>query len=159
MKTFTQTISFVAMIALGLAIPGCSPTRVEAAPTPEPPIAGKPARTREAKTSAPVELTFTSSASKGQAVLSLAVRALTDIPSGVARIILPEGIKLLSGQREVEFAAMPANSVHKLVVTVDIPSSGQFQIFAGIDCHISTGIQLHKEAQPLILGQPVSPSN
>jgi len=158
MKTAIRTISIVAMIVMEVVAPGCSPTRVEAASGPEPPAARKPARTREAKISAPVELALTSSASSGTVVLTLAVRALTDIPRGVARIILPDGIKLLSGQREVDFGALAAGSVRELVVTADVPASRQFQIFAGIDCHISSGIQQHKEAQPLYLGPSSSPS-
>ncbi len=34
--------------------------------------------------------------------------------------------------------------------TVDVPQSARGKIFAGVDCHITPGIQLHKEAQPIL---------
>lgn len=97
---------------------------------------------------APVELTFTSApsaANAGAVVLTLTVRALTDIPSGVARVVLPAQIKLLSGQSEIPFGALPKDAERQFSLTVDATASGRFQIFAGVDCHISSGISYTKQ--------------
>jgi hypothetical protein len=137
---------------------------VEASPTPPRRAGNKEifrdsAVAREAKITAPVQLQFTSTpsgagvAGANTVVLTLTVRALTDIPSGVARVVLPAEVKLLSGQREVEFGALRKGDERQFVLTVDATASSQAQIFAGVDCHISSGIQLHKEARPIFLGQ------
>lgn len=168
MKTFIQTMGLVAVTALGALSIGCSTPKVDAAPSP-PRRAGKSifrstATVKEAKITAPVQLSFTSTSSVSGAsaetvVLTLTVRALADIPSGVARVVLPREIKLLSGQREVQFGALQSGEERQFTLTVDAAATGQFQIFAGVDCHISEGIQLHKEAEPLFVGRPPSSPN
>lgn len=168
MKTVIQTVGLVAVTALGAFLIGCSTPKVDAAPNP-PRRAGKSifrstAIAKEAKITAPVQLSFTSASSVSAAsaetvVLTLTVRALDDIPSGVARVVLPREIKLLSGQREMQFGALQKGEERQFALTVDAAATGQFQIFAGVDCHISEGIQLHKEAQPLFVGRAPSSPN
>ena len=74
------------------------------------------------------------------------------------------------GRRETRHEDHPADQAERLdeagkdaerqfSLTVDAPAAGPFQIFAGVDCHISSGIQLHKEAKPILLGQPPSAPN
>lgn len=145
------------MAALGVSVLGCAPAKVDAAPQPPRQTERTAAPVRESKITAPVQLTFTSTpsaAGAGSVVLTLTVRALTDIPSGVARVILPPKLKLLSGQSEVAFGALPKDTERQFTLTVDASAGGPLQIFAGVDCHISSGIQLHKEAKPIWLGQP-----
>lgn len=150
------------MTGVGALVLGCAPAQVDAAPQPPRQVERPTVQSREAKITAPVQLSFTSSPSGGGAgafVLTLTVRALTDLPSGVARVVLPPQIKLLSGEREIAFGALPKDAERQFALTVEASAAGQFQIFAGVDCHISSGIQLHKEAKPLLLGQPPGAPN
>lgn len=158
MNPRTQRAGLVAITALGAFMLGCAPTKVDASPRLDQPVQ-QTAPAKEAKITAPVQLTFTSAGSAGAVVLTLSVRAQTDIPSGVARVILPRQIKVLSGQSEMPFGALPKDAERQFSLTVDASASGRFQIFAGVDCHISSGIQLHKEAQPLFIGQPPGSPN
>jgi hypothetical protein len=135
---------------------------VAAAPAPEQPATGGQAAadplatagTPEAKVSAPVRVALTSSAKSGTAVITLSVQPLSDVARGVSRIVLPPGLKLLSGQTQIELGALKSGVASQHQVTVEIPSTGQFQVFAGVDCHITSGIRLHKAAEALVLGQP-----
>lgn len=157
MRIRIQTMGFMVMTMLGASVLGCAPTKVDAAPPPPAQAERTTARTREGKITAPVELSFASAqsaTSPGAVVLTLTVRALTDIPSGVARVILPPKLKLLSGQSEIPFGSLPKDAERQFSLTVDASATGgPLQIFAGVDCHITSGIQLHKEAQPLLVGQ------
>lgn len=159
MKTVVKTMGLVAMLAMQSVAAGCSPTKVEAAQQSEQPAPHQPTKFRGAKISAPVELTLTSSAGSGTVVITLTVRALSDIPGAVARVVLPSEIKLLSGQREQDLGALKRGAERKLEITVDAAAPGQFEIFAGVDCHITSGIQQHKEARSIVLGQPPSTSS
>ena len=159
MKTVIKTLGLVALLALQSVAAGCSPTKVEAAPGAEQPAPRHVPKTAHAKISAPVELTLTSSANSGTVVVTLTVRALSDIPGAVARVMLPSEIKLLSGQRELDLGPLTKGAERQLTLTVDAAALGQFQIFAGVDCHITLGIQMHKEAKPIFLGQPASTPN
>ena len=170
MKTVIQTLGLVALTALGTVVIGCSTPQGDASPNPPRRAGNKEifrssAVAKEAKITAPVQLSFTaapsapSATSAAPVVLTLTVRALTDIPSGVARVVLPSGVTLISGQPEVEFGALPKGAERQFTLTVDAPASGQSQIFAGVDCHISSGIQLHKEAQPLLVGRQTNSPN
>lgn len=167
-------MGFVVVTGLGMLALGCAPAKVDAAPQAAPQAERTTAQQREGKITAPVQLTFTSApgavntpgaasasspASAGPVVLTLTVRALTDIPSGVARVVLPPQIKLLSGQREMPFGTLAKDAEQKFSLTVEASSAGPLQIFAGVDCHISSGIQLHKEARPIVLGQPPTAPN
>ncbi len=155
-------IGFAAVTVIGGLVLGCAPAQVDAAPQPPRQAERTTGQTREAKITAPVQLTFTSTpsgAGAGPVVLTLTVRALTDLPSGVARFVLPPQIKLLRGPREIPFGALGKDAERQFSLTVDAPAASPFQIFAGVDCHISSGIQLHKEAKPILLGQPPSAPN
>lgn len=166
-KTKTQHMGFVVMTGLGIWVLGCAPAKVDAAPQAAAQVERATAPSREGKITAPVQLTFTSapsaakasSAGEGPVVLTLTVRALTDIPSGVARVVLPPQLKLLDGQREMPFGALAKDAERQFSLTIEVPPAGSFQIFAGVDCHISSGIQLHKEARPIMLGQPPASAN
>jgi hypothetical protein len=113
----------------------------------------------EAKVSAPVRVSLSSSAKAGTVVITLRVLPQADISRGVARIVLPQGIKLLGGRAEVDLGALKNGVASQHQVTVEVPSTGQYQIFAGVDCHITAGIRLHKPAEALMLGQPSPAEN
>lgn len=174
MMTGIQTTGLVALIALGATMLGCSPTPTTTVPSSdeqaEATATSKPGatpgttqaaeKTGEGKTSAPVKVTFTPSAKSGTVVLTLTIEALADIPRGVARIVLPrEGrppqasIRVTKGDLEVDFGAIPRGAVREHKVTLDVPQATRFEIFAGVDCHITSGILLHKEAPPILLGE------
>jgi len=164
MTNITQTLGFLSLMALGIAAPGCSPSRVAAAPAPEQAAAAAAtaqpasdpqamANPAEAKISAPAQVSLTSSAKSGTVVVTLNITPQADIPRGVARIVLPAGVQLVSGQVQGELGALKKGVAIQHQVTVEIPSTGQFQIFAGVDLHITSGIRLHKAAQVLVLGQ------
>lgn len=175
MKTRTQQMGFVVVAGLGVALGvlgglGCAQAKGDAALQSAPPPEGSqqtqrtPPPPRAGKITAPVVLTFTASpdaakAGAGPVVLTLTVRALTDIPSGLARVVLPPQVKLLRGSREVPFGALAKDAEQTFSLTVEALPAGPLQIFAGVDCHITSGIQLHKEAQPIVLGpSPASPN-
>jgi hypothetical protein len=109
--------------------------------------------TPEEKLSAPVEVTLNSSAKSGTVVITLGLKAGADIPRAVSRIVLPPGLKLVSGQTEINIPFLKRGAARDHRVTVAVPSTGEFTIFAGVDCHISSGIVLHKSAPELILGR------
>lgn len=175
MKTLIQTTGLLAVIALPAFSLGCSPAPATTTPSSEqqaadtappkrgatPSSAQPTEKTGEAKTSAPVRVTFTSSAKSGKVVLTLRTEALADIPRVVSRIVLPRagekhaqgGINRIEGELQVDFGAMPRGEVREHQMTVDVPQSARSKIFAGVDCHITSGIQLHKEAQPILLGE------
>lgn len=138
MKTWIRTLGIFSVIALGASAPVGSAAAAE---------------TTEAKVSAPVDVTLTASAKSGTVVITLSLKAKADIPRGVGRIVLPEGVKLVSGQTKLELGALKRGGVSKHEVTVEVPSTGQYRIFAGVDCHITSGILMHKGAHELILGQ------
>jgi hypothetical protein len=144
-----KTLGLVTLIALGGAELGCS-TTAAAQPASDTPVS---ANTNEAKISAPVQVTLTSSAKSGTVVVTLSVQPKTDIPRGVARIVVPAGVKLVSGQAQMDLGPLKSGVAAQHQVTLEVPSTGQFQIFAGVDCHISSGIRLHKAAEALVLGQ------
>lgn len=166
MKKMTQTMGIPAVIALCVSALGCSPAPVPPAssseqqatatssePSAAPGAQEKEAKPVEGKTSAPVKITFTSSATSGTVDFTLTMEALADIPRGVARVIVPRGAKVVKGQPEVDFGAVPKGEVRELKVTMEVPKSTPQQVFAGVDCHITSGIQLHKEAKPLAVGE------
>lgn len=171
-KTRTQQMGFVVVAGLGMALGvfgglGCAQAKADAALQSVPqegPTPRTPPPPRAGKITAPVVLTFTASpdaakAGAGPVVLTLTVRALTDIPSGVARVVLPPQVRLLRGEREVSFGALAKDAEQTFTLTVEAPPAAPLQIFAGVDCHITSGIQLHKEARPIVLGQaPASPN-
>lgn len=160
MKKMLQTLGLV--MALGQATAGCSPTKVSAAPAPEPaattaataPTAPARPITTEAKTGVPVKLTLAASAQSGTVVVTLTVQALADLPRAVTRIMIPQGAQLVKGDREVDFGAVPSGAVRTHQLTLEVPATTQVQLFAGVDCRMSVGILQHKEAVPLLLGQP-----
>ncbi len=163
MTTGIKTMKIVAVIAFASLAVGCSPSTVVAAPASEgakgtgmaQPAADPLATSHpnEAKVSAPVQVSLTSSAKVGTVVITLTVQPKTDIARGVARIVLPQGVRLVDGRTEVELGALKGGVVSQHQVTVEVPSTGQFQIFGGVDCHITSGIRLHKGAEALVLGQ------
>jgi hypothetical protein len=168
MKKVTQTVGILAAIALCAPALGCSPA--QGTPSSEPqaqataatesgspsaaPGAGQTeAKPVEGKTSAPVKVTLTSSARSGTVVLTLTVEALADIPRGIGRIIVPREAKLVKGTPEVDFGAVPRGETREIQVTLDVPAATRAQVFAGVDCHITSGIHLHQEAKPIPLGE------
>jgi hypothetical protein len=164
MKKVTQTMGIPAVIALCVSALGCSPAPVPPAssseqqatssePSAAPSAKEAEAKPVEGKTSAPVKITFASSATSGTVVLTLTMEALADIPRGVARVIVPRGAKVVKGEPEVDFGAVAKGEVRELKVTLDVPKATPQQVFAGVDCHITSGILLHKEAKPLVLGE------
>src|SRR5258708_3308644 len=85
----------VALLMLCLPLLSCSsPDKAMAAP------AAVPAAAHEGKITAPVRVKLSASAKTGTVVVTLSVQALADIPRGVARIVLPAEVKLVSGQPE-----------------------------------------------------------
>jgi hypothetical protein len=176
MKIVIQTMGILFGIALGAASAGCSPSAAAPDPAPEraaaaerPPGAAPGTQAMastteakieatteakiEAKLSAPVDVTLTSSARTGTVVITLSLTAQADIPRGVGRIVLPKEVRLVGGQTQVDLGALKRGVVSQYQVTVEVPSTGQFRIFAGVDCRISSGVLIHKGARELVLGQ------
>ena len=165
MKTMIQILGMLAAIAGGEALLACAPSSAAsepqasaAAPTSSPPPLAAPAprgkpRAAEQKISAPVDVSLTASARSGTVILTLSLKAETDIPHAVARFVLPREVKLVNGQPEIDIPLLRRGVVSQLQVTVEVPAKGQFTIYAGVDCPISSGILLHKSAPEVVLGQ------
>lgn len=148
-------LRLVTIIAGAALAAGCTHHGAQGGPeAAHPPAAAErePA-TSETKVAAPVALAVASSARNGRVDVVLNVRALSNARRGVARIVLPAGVTLVSGAREVELGALHAGTAQDLKVTLAVPAKGRFQIFSGVDVYISSGILLHREAEPLILGE------
>lgn len=154
MTTLTHTIGIAALIALssGALTSGCSSSRAAATPQQEPAAVAASGVT-ETKTTAPVRVALTASGQVGTVVLTLDVLPQADIPRGIARIVLPKELKLVSGQAQAELGPLKRGVAVQHQVTVEVPSGGPFQVFAGVDCHITSGVHLHKPAEALVLGQ------
>lgn len=172
MRIGIQATGLLAVTALSALILGCSPTPATSDPSaeqgatnttakPDPKPAGHAGEmTSPGKTSAPVKTTLTSSASSGTVVLTLTMEALADIPRGVGRIVIPDqgrvangDIKVVKGDLEVDFGAVPHGEKRELQVTLEVRPSGKLKIFAGVDCHMTAGILMHKTAQPVVVGE------
>ena len=106
----------------------------------------------EAKAQAPVNVTLQAAGTTGKVTLTLRAEATSDLPRAVARIVVPSNVTVLEGLKEVDFGAVPAGEVRELRLVVEVPSSGAFSFFAGVDDHVSSGVLLHKAADPLRLG-------
>ena len=170
MKTVIQNLGFVAFIALGTTMFGCSTTPVTSTPTGEPQAvdATKPAETPattqasdtkgEGKISAPVTVTLNTSAKSGTVVVTIKMEALADIPRAVAKIVIPaealrEGaVKVVKGDLVMDFGMVPRGQVRTHEVTLEVSPSARTDIFGGVDCHITSGILLHKGAKPVTFG-------
>lgn len=174
MNTGIQATGLLAVTAFAASIFGCSPapatndassqqaaatTTSQPDSTPADPKAGAD-MTSPGKASAPVKTTLKSSGTTGTVELTLTVEALADIPRGVGRIVLPDQgrtakgtVKVVKGNLEVDFGAVPHGEKREVQVTLEVPAGAKLQVFAGVDCHMSSGILMHKPAQPVALGE------
>lgn len=112
----------------------------ESAPTsaPEPaPLSGK------AQAPVAVRLAALAATKAGHYTATLSVQALSDIPRAVARIVLPEGVKLVEGKLERDLGALAKSTNMELVVTLKVPEGGAFVLAGGVDCHMASGVKLH----------------
>ncbi len=157
-----HNLLFVAGVAL-LVGSGCSHQRAEAPPAePEllvattPPDAPDPAE----KTYAPVDLRLASSARSGVAEVVLTVTPRVDVPNARARLVLPEGVALVSGAPEVELGPLAKGARASLAVRVQIPLQGAFTLAGGVEVELSPARKL---ARSMVLevgeaSKPTAPS-
>lgn len=124
--------------------------RQEAAPTPaaeeQAPAAEAP---RAEKQYAPVELTLTSSGTRGEVDVVLEVTATANLSNGHARLVLPEGVKLLSPTSEVELGALTKGQQATLEARVSVPATGSYVVAGGFEVVMSRGVKL---AKSVVLG-------
>lgn len=164
MLTAIRVMNLVIVLGSG-GLVGCSSAHKPTAPPPDPQPAAAPAppsasvssaaeaETEAArKTAAPVTLTFSSTAKSGTVVLTLTMVALSDIPHGVSRIVVPDGLTVVKGDRQVDLGAVAKGTTREQQLTLVVPATGHFQIFAGMDCRLTPGVSLHKTATPIVLG-------
>lgn len=95
---------------------------------------------------APVELQLTQAGSRSDLALTLEFQVTQDLQRVVARFVLPEGVQLLSGSLEQDFAGMQSGQSRTLAVHVKVPQSGDFVVAAGVDAYRAAGVRLHKSA-------------
>jgi hypothetical protein len=107
----------------------------------------------EAKPEVPVDVSLTSSTESGTVHITLNLTAKADIPRAVGKIVLPPAVKLIHGETRLDLGALKNGESRQLQVIVQVPAHGRFEIFAAVDCHISSGILMHKSAPSLVLGQ------
>ncbi|PKN55439.1 MAG: hypothetical protein CVU56_21405 [Deltaproteobacteria bacterium HGW-Deltaproteobacteria-14] len=96
------------------------------------------------KTYAPVTLELTSSARSGAATVVLTVTALADLPSAHARLVLPEGVSLLSASPEADLGAIAKGAQASFTARVQIPVEGSYTLAGGVEVKVGTGRQLAK---------------
>jgi hypothetical protein len=154
MNRVIHTMSVLGLVMIDALTPGCSRAAASSAPEGAAPEARVEEPVIEAKADAPVEVISTASARSGRVDVTLTVRALADIPRGVARVVVPDGVTVVSGAREIDFGAIPSSAVRELKLTLDVPATPQFHIFSGADVYLTAHVLLHKGATPLSLGQP-----
>jgi hypothetical protein len=140
-------VSIAVLVAGGalLAAGACS-HRSHEAPTPEPAEHAEGERSHQEKTYAPVELTLTASATSGQAEVVLSVTAMAALPNARARIVLPEGVTLLSADAERELGAMAKGQTATFSARVMIPAGAAYTLAGGVEVKVSAGVQLAKSA-------------
>ncbi|MEZ4266606.1 MAG: hypothetical protein R3F39_09530 [Myxococcota bacterium] len=103
-------------------------------------------RSHQEKTYAPVELKLTTSASSGQVEVVLSVTALADLPNALARIVLPEGVTLLSAEAQSQLGAIAKGQTASFSARAMIPADGAYTLAGGVEVKVSEGVQLAKSA-------------
>jgi hypothetical protein len=108
---------------------------------------------------APVALTLSAAPSGDTLTLSLTIEATADIPRAVARFALPKGLTPLSGPASRELGPLAGGERVTASLRVRQLTKGeQQQVFAGVDCHMASGVRLHAAASwPPAVSSKVSP--
>ncbi|MEL6184345.1 MAG: hypothetical protein AAFU79_06955 [Myxococcota bacterium] len=120
-----------------------------ATPSPEPtstPASAGPAGVGKAEAPVRIDLDAAPTGKKGQYRVTLEITALRAVPRGVVRLVVPEGVTLIEGQVERDLGVLAKDAETKLVVTVQAPESGNFVLAGGVDCHMASGVKLHRGA-------------
>lgn len=107
------------------------------------------------KLQAPVELTLAATANGGQYDVKLTVKATAAIPSAQARFVPPAGARLASGKLEQDLGPLAAGDERQVAIRIQLPDTFAGNIAAGVDCHMSAGVQLHK-GTVVVLGTPAT---
>jgi hypothetical protein len=113
------------------------------------------------KISAPVEVSVTTNTKGSNTEAVLMVKALSDVPRGVGRIVIPNGIRVVKGPTEIDFGALKQGQTRELRVELQIPNSRGFDLTGGVDVHLAKGVKLHKNATRHvgIAAQPSQPNS
>jgi hypothetical protein len=134
-------LSLAACSNAGRAAPaeGAAPTQAPAQPSPETDHKGE-----AAKPQAPVDLQLRSTGNTGKITVTLEVKAQGEIKDGRVRFVIPSGITLTQGEKEVALGQIRAGETRQVSVSLDVPAKGSFRLEAGFDAQVSDAIKLHK---------------
>ena len=149
MKTMMKSLT---VLGLTLAV-GCTsppeakpttpapiPEAVVEAPTPTSTPAPAP---DPIKIAAPVEMNLSKTGVTGTVRVTLKFTVTADVPTVVARFVVPEGVTVRDGTAERTFGAMAAGAAGEHTVTLVVPADGLYQLGAGVDCVIHAGMTLN----------------
>ena len=151
LKSFSSTHRLLSLLGLSaLLLAACvsdAPPRPAETVTGElPQSAAEPREAHGSKVSAPVQvdLSYTILPAFGQLQVTLAISATSDVPRAVARVVLPPGATLVSGKLEEDLGPLAAGEQRTLFVAIEAPPSGT--LAAGVDCHMTSTVKLHRAA-------------
>ncbi len=150
MKNRIQTLScgFVAVGLAGLLGGACgSSEKVEATRATEQvptPAAENNDHSHTEKRQAPVELTLAPSAQRGLSLLTLTATAMGELPDLTLRLVVPKGVTVVGGDIEKTFGPLTKGTSVVLSATVEIPSSGAYEVAGGAEVVFSAGLKLAK---------------
>jgi len=119
----------------------------------QPAVAAKPVPVTtqvQGKYSAPVTLNLKHTREGGTLRITLEATALADIPNGVARFALPEGLELLEGQTIVELGALKRGEIRTCEIAVD-GAANNYRLHAGVDAIYSDTMRLNS-SRSLVVG-------
>lgn len=102
---------------------------------------------------APIDLSLDPSARRGRIEVTLSFVAERDFSGATTRFVIPEGVELLRGRKEVEFGGVRAGTRRSTSVLLQVPETGSFELAAGVDVELGPSVQLHR-GDVVALGEP-----
>lgn len=130
-----------------LLVGACSHQSAEVAPTVAPEVPAQAAnqdQQRAGKTYAPADLELTTSGQTGVVDVVLTVTATADLPNAHARVVVPDGVTLVSATREADLGPLAKGTQGRLTVRVRIPYEGRYTFAGGVEVKVGPGRQLAK---------------
>jgi hypothetical protein len=98
------------------------------------------------KLTAPITPTLTASARTGRVVARFELRADSDLPHAVARFVVLAGVKLVAGGTTFDLGRVAKGETRSVEVTLQVPSTGSYQLAAGADVFMTPTLKLHRGA-------------
>ncbi len=93
-----------------------------------------------------LKVELTTERDRGTTVARLRVRA-TGVCTGVkARIVVPQEVSIVEGDKEVDFGPLKAGDERIHTVRLNIPAEAQFTLAGGADCTINPAVTLNASA-------------